>query len=226
MIKCWAESYCKMRSEENCNRFCDAYVLLRALYNQSNIPKKYQYEIKLKADKGSADFNAYNALNSWKRDILDHIDVGDGLYIFGGNSGTGKTSWAVKIMNYYFRKIVFKTGLEDEGLFIGVPLFLEKLRESYTEPTDSFRELKSKVMNSNLLILDDIGAEKPSDWVAERLYTIINHRVNNELSTIYTSNINIEKLGDALNNERIASRIYGSTKQIKLIGKDRRRYND
>lgn len=223
MIKCWAENYCKMRSEGNCNKFCDAYILLKALYSQSNIPKKYQYDIRLIAEKGSDDYLAFNALNSWKQNILEHIDVGDGLFIFGENSGTGKTSWAVKMMNYYFRKIVFNTGLEDEGLFIGVPLFLEMLRESYTEPTDEFRELKRKVMNSNLLILDDIGAEKPSAWVAERLYTIINYRVNNELSTIYTSNVNIEILGDALNNERIASRIYGSTKQVKLIGKDRRR---
>ena len=73
----------------------------------------------------------------------------------------------------------------------------------------------------NLLIVDDIGAEKPSEWVRERLLSFINTRVSNELTTIYTSNLSLERLREKM-GDRIVSRIIGSTKEIELVGRDQR----
>ena len=155
------------------------------------------------------------------KNIVEKVEAGEGLYIWSTGTGTGKTSWACKIMSYYFRKIAFKSGLENEGLYIFLPTFLEDLRSFYDNPDPDFAEELEMVKNCKLLIIDDIGAEKPSEWVRERLLSFINTRVSNGLSTIYTSNLSLEELENKM-GQRVASRIKGSTKEIQLSGADRR----
>ena len=135
--------------------------------------------------------------------------------------GTGKTSWACKILSYYFRKVAFKSGLENEGLYIYLPTFLDDLRQSYDEPDADFSELLDMLKNCKLLVIDDIGAEKSTEWVNERLLSIINTRMMKGLSTVYTSNCSLEEIGNRM-GERISSRIRGSATEIHLVGQDRR----
>ena len=106
-------------------------------------------------------------------------------------------------------------------LYIFLPTFLENLRASYDNPDPEFDEVLDYVRRCNLLIVDDIGAEKPSEWVRERLLSFINTRVSNELTTIYTSNLSLERLREKM-GDRIVSRIIGSTKEIELVGRDQR----
>ena len=143
------------------------------------------------------------------------------LFIWGKNTGCGKTSWACKIMGYYFRKIAFSSGLENEGLYIYLPTFLEDLRNSYSNPDEDFAEVLEMLKKCKLLIIDDIGAEKVTEWVRERLVSIINTRVSGGLSTIYTSNLSPDELVSQF-EERIASRVLGCSQIVEIIGKDRR----
>ena len=83
--------------------------------------------------------------------------------------------------------MAFKSGLENEGLYIYLPTFLDDLRQSYDDPDTDFSELLAMLKNCKLLIIDDIGAEKSTEWVNERLLSIINTRMMKGLSTIYTS---------------------------------------
>ena len=225
MFRCWAENYCKRYKTVYCNDYCDVWYILKALYSESNIPKIYQYpeDLKLIVPEGEKDlYNAYKAVEQYRQDILKNVEKGVGLYIYGKMPGTGKTTWACKIMAYYFRKIVFNTGIEYEGIFINVPEFLNEIKDSFNDPTPEFKRLYDKVENSKLAIFDDIGAEKPTEWVAEKLYTIINHRVNEGLTTIYTSNIDLDTLADRLGS-RTVSRIIGNSYVIEFKGKDKRR---
>lgn len=217
-MKCYAETYCKKNKRE-CSDLCGGYRVLKALFTLSRIPVGYQYNIPLVPERG--DLPKYEELNEFMKNILDKVQDGDGLYIWSTGTGTGKTSWACKIMGYYFRKIAFKSGLENEGLYIFLPTFLEDLRSMYDNPDPDFEEELEMVKKCNLLIIDDIGAEKPSEWVRERLLSFINTRVSNGLSTIYTSNLSLEEL-EAKMGSRVVSRIKGSTKEIQLSGSDRR----
>lgn len=217
-MKCYAEKYCKKNKNE-CNELCGGYRVLKALYSLSRIPVKYQYNTPLVPEKG--DLPKYEELNEFMQEILTHVEAGDGLYIWSSDTGNGKTTWACKIMSYYFRKIAFNSGLEFEGLYIYLPTFLEDLRASYSDPDPEFLEELEMVKKSKILIIDDIGAEKPSEWVSERLLSFINTRVSNGLSTIYTSNLSLDELESKI-GRRIRSRIEGSTKEVHLIGKDRR----
>ena len=217
-MRCYAESYCKKNKQE-CSEICGGYRVLKALFTLSKIPVNYQYNIPLVPDR--ADLPKYEELNDFMKNIVEKVEDGECLYIWSTGTGTGKTSWACKIMSYYFRKIAFKSGLENEGLYIFLPTFLEDLRSFYDNPDPDFAEEIQIVKSCNLLIIDDIGAEKPSEWVRERLLSFINARVSNGLSTIYTSNLSLEELENKM-GQRVASRIKGSTKEIQLSGADRR----
>ena len=217
-MRCYAESYCK-RDRSACSEICGGYRVLRALYNLSRIPEKYRYNIPLKPEQ--ADIGSFEALNEYKEKVLARVEAGEGLYIWGKSTGSGKTSWACKIMSYYFRKIAFNTGLENEGLYIFLPTFLEDLRDSYDSREADFEQVLSMVKSCKLLIIDDIGAERVTEWVRERLVSIINTRVSNDLATIYTSNLSPEELRAEL-GDRIASRVLGSSQVIEITGGDRR----
>lgn len=218
-MKCYAEKYCKKPKTE-CSGYCDAYRLLRALYKLSRIPERYCYNIPLVPDR--ADLPAFESLKNYMDHVEENVELGEGLYIWSDGVGNGKTSWACKIMSHYFRKIAFKSGLENEGLYIYLPTFLDDLRFSYNEePDPEFMEVLSMMKNCKLLIMDDIGAEKSSEWVNERLLSIINTRIMKGLSTIYTSNMSLIEQEEHV-GKRIASRIIGSTKEIHLTGADKR----
>lgn len=117
--------------------------------------------------------------------------------------------------------MAFKSGLENEGLYIYLPTFLDDLRQSYDDPDPDFSELLAMLKNCKLLIIDDIGAEKSTEWVNERLLSIINTRMMKGLSTIYTSNCSLDDIGKRM-GERIRSRIRGSVTEIHLTGQDKR----
>lgn len=218
-MRCYAEDYCQ-KDKSSCSEVCGGYRVLRALYNLSRIPLKYQYRMDLIPD--DKDLRAFEALNAFKENIVAHVNNGEGLYIWSSNTGNGKTSWACKIMGYYFRKIAFSSGLENEGLYIYLPTFLDDLRNSYSNPSPEFDKELEMVKGCKLLIIDDIGAERVTEWVRERIVSIINTRSSNGLCTIYTSNLSLKGLTDKLGDDRISSRIKGSVTEINLLGKDNR----
>lgn len=79
----------------------------------------------------------------------------------------------------------------------------------------------AKVANSPLLLVDDLGAAKNSDWVEEITYRLINSRYQECRPTIFTSNIPPTQLTSAL-GDRVASRLQGMCRFVVLQGQDRR----
>jgi DNA replication protein DnaC len=153
--------------------------------------------------------------------VMDYImnwqenrEAGLGLY-FCGDVGTGKTHLAVAVMNELMtRKRV-------PSLFVTVPEFLDNLREAYMIPGRDLDEWMDTVKNADLLVLDDLGSERPTEWVRERLFVIVNHRYREALPTLFTSNIGPKDLASQL-GERTASRIIAMCDWISLEGEDYR----
>ena len=71
------------------------------------------------------------------------------------------------------------------------------------------------------LAIDDIGAEKLTEFVRQITYYILNEREQRELPTLITSNFSLMEI-DEMIDSRISSRIAGMCEVIKLSGKDRR----
>lgn len=223
-MRCWAETYCKKRAQgEECSEYCTAYVLLEALYTQSGMPKRYQYPQTLAIC--PQDAAAYQKVKEYKDNVVERVEAGDGLYLWGQQTGTGKTSLACVIMNEYFRKKAFSSNLECLGLYLHVPTFLEAWRMSQNDP-DRREEMEILVQNAltaKLVIWDDIGAERPSEWVRERLLTVLDRRTGEMLANIFTSNLSVEQLSSADRlGQRFGSRVTGCTEQIQFKGVDRR----
>ncbi len=142
--------------------------------------------------------------------------------LFLGPVGTGKTHAAVAAVRCRF------FGHNEHVRFWPVVELLDALRPG--GPEDAMDE----AMSARLLVLDDLGAEKPTEWTAERLYAIVNRRWMNEFVTVATSNLPVTRKtapkdyeGEVLDEvlgARMFSRLVGSGAVIvRLSGPDRRR---
>lgn len=139
--------------------------------------------------------------------------VKKGVYL-QGDVGRGKTHLACAIFNNYLG--------QGDIRFIVVDDLIRKIKESFDDTNALFRVVR--YMEADLLILDDLGAEKTTEFVEGELYNIINHRYNNKLPTIITSNIPWNELPDKypMNGKRIASRVSEMCGSFNLNGKDYR----
>ena len=139
-----------------------------------------------------------------------------------GNYGCGKTHLAAAIINEMLKKNVV-------GVFVVVPDLMRAIRRSFVEKDNheiqqKIQELFKTVKTAELLILDDLGAEKASKWVQEQLFILINARYENMLPTIITTNKTVKKLSDEENSlgERITSRIVEMTDGVMIKATDYR----
>ena len=138
-----------------------------------------------------------------------------GFYIYGKKSGIGKSH----LMAALAKKIMSEGA---SALWLFCPDFLYQLRERMAgRHVDREISIES-AKRVEALFIDDIGAEKPSEWVRETLAVIIHHRLNAEMPTFYTSNCTIEEL-QALLGERIVSRIAGGCIPVAMSGTDHRK---
>lgn len=147
----------------------------------------------------------------------------NGLILFG-SYGTGKTHLAVAILHELIERDI-------NGLFVTVPELLNEIRKDFNVDKESKKsELLESIKTAEFLILDDLGAEKTSDWVREQLFMIINARYENMLPTIITTNIKLlpanDKDIDNLESKvgaRTVSRIIEMCNGIMLNGDDYRK---
>ena len=104
-----------------------------------------------------------------------------------------------------------------------MPELMENLRRCLRESGDDF-EILQALYNVDCLVLDDLGAEKATEWVAERLYLVINQRYLSNRMTVLTSNCNPEEIEERLGEQgkRITSRVLEMCKIIQLKGEDYR----
>lgn len=141
--------------------------------------------------------------------------TGKGLLLMGG-TGTGKTHLAGAILNKRLNDCM-------EAIFCTVPELLADIKHTFGNQQLT-SELIELVKNTDLLILDDLGAEKTTEWVAEQLFVIINARLLNAKQTVITTNFIsnkdlIDKLG-GLTGQRIVSRLCEMCIFKKITGND------
>jgi DNA replication protein DnaC len=162
------------------------------------------------SDAARARMKVDEYLDSWE----ENREEGRGLYFCGG-VGTGKTHLAVAVMNELIRR------KRVPSLFVTVPELLDNLRETYNKPGRNLDEWMDAVQNADFLVLDDLGSERPTEWVRERIFVMVNYRYREALPTVFTSNIGPKDLAQQL-GERTASRIIAMCEWIALEGEDYR----
>jgi DNA replication protein DnaC len=158
---------------------------------------------------------AVSEIRAFIDDLDARIDSGRGLWLFG-DTGTGKTTLAM---------LISKAALE-AGCSVAIyslPKLLARIRRTYdAEPGgDSYLAFFERLTSVDLLHIDDLGAEKRSDWVLEQLYALINERYESERSVLITTNLPHEELEEQI-GKRTVSRLSQMCDEIPLFGDDRR----
>lgn len=217
--KCWYTSACGKYGSPECNASCIRYMEMDFLMQNSGIPRNKQYSILLTPSK--KDIQAFVTLKEIKDDIIAFVENGESVYIYSHNFGNGKTTWAIKLMQKYFDDVWAGNGFRCRGIFIHVPTFLTKIKEGISRKDEDFETLKSRLMTVDLVIWDDIAATKLGDFDHANLLTYIDQRKLNQLSNIYTGNLDQDELQEALGN-RLASRVWNDSIRVKFVGADRR----
>lgn len=147
-----------------------------------------------------------------------------GLYL-SGSFGSGKSYLLSALLNELSNK-GFKT------VNVYYPSLLKRLKSSFNEY--NYDDVLDEIMSSDVLLIDDIGAENNTLWSRDEvLGTILQYRMDNELTTFFTSNYTIEELekflsettkgNDDIKARRIIERIKFLTLEDKLISENKRK---
>lgn len=199
----------------------------------THIPERYRectldtYEIYHGADRSLSE-----ALQTARRfvDAYPVDTAGKGL-LFTGSIGVGKTHLAVGVL----QRLVRERGVK--GLFCDYRELLKNIQNSYNPQVNLTElELLKPVFAAEVLVLDDLGAQKPNEWVWDTVALILNSRYNDKLSTIITTNYadlpagngaktDAERaareptLGDRI-GDRMRSRLAEMCIRVTMTGKD------
>lgn len=161
---------------------------------------------------------AFRVSCSFAKQYIAGENDGTGLLLMGG-VGSGKTHLAAAIAHAVIDNTDVPDDLAERAgigsadneaiytgiLFTGTVELMERIRAEYNGAQDAAGIIR-RYQDARLLILDDLCAEKPSEWVQERLFQIIDHRYNEELPTIITTNETPDRLQHKL-GDRIADRL-------------------
>lgn len=150
----------------------------------------------------------------------------DGLLLMG-TVGVGKTHLSISIL----KEVASQYRIH--GLFYQFTALLKEIQDSYN-PNTQTSELKvlSPIFEADLLVLDELGATKPTDWVRDTMMHIINTRYNDKKRTIFTTNYPDERVNDreeTLEDRigvRLRSRLHEMCKTVVITGEDFRRTFD
>lgn len=132
--------------------------------------------------------------------------------LLAGPTGTGKTHQAYGAIRSLIAVGVRWHAVTEADLYAGLRLRLG---------ADAERELTA-LARCPVLLLDDLGAAKGSEWTEEIAYRLVNRRYNDMLPTLITTNLAIADLREAV-GDRVASRLAEMTERVVLTGADRRR---
>lgn len=181
-------------------------------------------------------------------DSIRHVCDGGGLFLFGG-VGLGKTHLASTIVCELLRGHVearpgyaptatgfsnFLTHPDDpsQGFYMcpqrdiafwSIPDLYGRIRSSFgREEGPGMEEIIGACVRCYLLVLDDVGAHKPTEWSEETLFRIVDGRYGEAKSTVYTSNFSLEDLIPRV-GERVVDRIAEVSRVVRMSGKSRRR---
>jgi DNA replication protein DnaC len=195
------------------------------LFRAARIPPRYQHCTLGNFDSGTSD-------SQWRAKVaaqivLDHFATIDGRgLLLTGPVGVGKTHLAVAILRHLIEIYHVR------GLFYQFGVLLRQIQDSYN-PVSQTSELKvlEPVFNAEVLVLDELGASKPTDWVRDTMMQIINTRYNDKRLTIFTTNYSDKRKNEKdpteLLEDRIGvalrSRLYEMCKNVEIEGDDYRK---
>ena len=171
----------------------------------ARIPERYrQYTLDgFETDFRGADRSLGRAALTARRFVDEYPgDTGGKGLLFIGSIGVGKTHLAVGVL----RRLVQERGAK--GLFCDYRELLKNIQNSYNPQVNTTElELLKPIFAAEVLVLDDLGAQKPNEWVWDTVALILNTRYNDKQTTIITTNYtDLPAAGGSLSSAERAAR--------------------
>jgi DNA replication protein DnaC len=155
-------------------------------------------------------------VRNWVDELEANIAAGRGLWLMG-DTGTGKTTLAM---------LVSKMALQESHsvAIYSLPKLLARIRRTYdSEPGgDSYLAFFERLTSVDLLHIDDLGAEKRSDWVLEQLYALVNERYESQRSMLVTTNLDQQQLEEQIGPRTVSRLVEICGDPLPLFGPDQR----
>ena len=196
----------------------------RRLFDKSKMGERFKTRTFENFKVDNQNVKAFEAVKRYTDDFNKYSDQGLG-FMLSGAYGSGKTHLAAAVAIELINKgvtVVFGTLIS----------LLGKIRETYSEKWTQENELEilETFSTVDLLIIDDLGKERASEWSLEKLFSIVNARYENNLPIIITTNYGMETLIDKLTNnknsdvgESIVSRLHEMCRGVYLNAPDHRK---
>jgi DNA replication protein DnaC len=157
-----------------------------------------------------------NVVREYVDGVEDNLASGRGLWLMG-DVGTGKTSLAM---------LVSKTAIE-RGRSVAIyslPRLLGRIRRTYDAESgeQSYDDFIERLTTVDLLHVDDLGAEKSSEWVLEQLYAIVDARYEQERAMVVTTNLDQPALEEQIGARTVSRLVEICGDPLPLFGDDLR----
>ena len=214
----------KRKKEEEQERRQKAFdERVKAVFDKSCLPKRFLSRTFDSFNRtNEVQIKAYSKAIEYNEKFKEFEEIGQGLYICG-SFGTGKTHLAAAVGISLLKKginVIFKTAGD----------ILEDIRKTFDEDYEGINSyaVLDIYRTCDLLIIDDLGKEKPTEFTVTSLFSIINARYENMKPTIITSNFTLDNLpkaltpakGDLSTAQSIASRLRESSDIINMTWDD------
>jgi DNA replication protein DnaC len=217
---CDGSGWVPLDDDPSTSRPCDCRErrVNRALSRRmgSGIPKRFRgvsFDRKPICD---LDPSLLRHVRSFLNKLDEHVEAGRGLW-FAGDVGTGKTSLAM---------LVSRSAIEagHSVAIYSLPRLLAEIKDTYERDSDdSYMRLFRRLCAVDLLHLDDLGVERPTEWVLEQLYSIVNERWQDRRSIIVTSNLmDMDKLREQIGFRTVSRLVEICDEPYPIYGADLR----
>lgn len=214
----------------------------------ANAPEEYRYGLLHDSPVAESQPDIYEVLDRYVKSFDKMFDDNKeglegtarqvkSLYLYSRAAGTGKTTTSVALMNEYMIRNYLghiargKSAPRRPVYFLDVNKW-QTLYNAFNRPrvpedkaekaATEYYEMMDFAMDTEFVVLDDIGVRDSTEGFRGDLHTIINERVANQRPTIYTSNITINELDDVFGEERLSDRVRDLTQIIEFKGKSKR----
>jgi len=199
---------------------CDCWrdALVDRLLAAARIPPRF---LRTELDMYQPDTDSQRVALRKARQFVESFPVVDKGLLFYGPYGVGKTHLAIGIL----KAVIRKTGAK--AYFFETPDLLRQVRNTYnTQVDETEMGILKPILEADILVLDDLGTEKTSEWVQETLGLVINSRYNTRRPTILTSNLHDPLDGSDPNSfmfqigARARSRLLEMCEWVEIQGPD------
>lgn len=215
---CWLSKGC---SKVDCGKeFCLKQFKMNELYKLTLLSDKYKKDIALRVDVDGTDRDEFLFLKEIENNIEKFVGRGDNLYLHSLISGNGKTTIATRLIKDYLLKIWHKCDIECKALFIHVPRFLLAAKPNSHE-SDYADYIKENALKADIVVFDEVATKELSSYEFENVLNIINTRIEENKSNVYTSNVSNEEFLDKMGS-RLYSRIVNNSIDVEFKGSDKR----